>query len=363
MQCTNNLKQIGLGIHVHVDAHKVLPTNSTMQNRGAYYYQLAANPSYNYGRLNYIVAILPNMEQAALYEAAMVDLYTCAGNGTPAAEVATSPWFKQVPGLRCPSDGGNGGSGSATAAGVGRNNYMASSGDWPEGHVYAVRTNPGAYIDNPRGAFPMKKTSTDSGVSFTEAAPKSLGAIIDGTSNTVAVAEKCVGETGSSRNNLNIKRAVVNNSSAVAGPANTVTENPRDVGVPSLCFGSAVASGKFLIVEGYGDIGGIRWADGVAPYASFATILPPNAPSCTADPAEPLGRVLSSASSEHTGGVNCLRFDGSVNFVSDTVSTSGGGVDKNGVTGLDAFAVSSGASPYGVWGAFGSINGGESVSL
>ncbi|MCL2305553.1 MAG: DUF1559 domain-containing protein [Planctomycetaceae bacterium] len=383
MQCVNNLKQIGLGIHNHHDALGVLPTNSTMQKDGmfAYYSQDSNNggaANYYYGRLNYIVAILPYMEQTQLYEDVMIDQYTAAGNGgsVPAAVLtrltnteALSPWFKQIPGIRCPSDGAPFGPGSATFARVGRNNYMASSGDWPESHAYPVRkaANIASYIENPRGAFPMKNVSTDGGKTFTKTDPKSFGQVHDGTSNTVAVAEKCVGIVDSSKTDkLELKRAVVTNSDAVANaPVDTnMTEDPADVGVPSLCFGATVAHARYLVVPGYGDMGGIRWADGVAPYASFSTILPPNSPSCAKDGAEPLGRVLSSASSNHTGGVNALRFDGSVGFISDNISVNSGepapaGRPDAGKTGLDRLAVRTGPSPYGVWGALGSINGGE----
>ena len=57
--------------------------------------------------------------------------------------------------------------------------------------------------------------------------------------------------------------------------------------------------------------------------------------------------AMKSASSYHPGGVNCALFDGSVRFVNETVNTGT----------LSANPVDSGSSPYGVWGALGSING------
>jgi len=62
-----------------------------------------------------------------------------------------------------------------------------------------------------------------------------------------------------------------------------------------------------------------------------------------------------SPSSNHTGGVNALRMDGSVSLVSDTVDC-----------GRYAEAVpqkTNGASPFGVWGAMGSPAGGESRTI
>ena len=59
-----------------------------------------------------------------------------------------------------------------------------------------------------------------------------------------------------------------------------------------------------------------------------------------------------SANSYHPGGVNVLRADGSVSFISETIDTGN----------LAAASVTNGASPYGLWGALGSKNGGEVVS-
>ena len=60
-----------------------------------------------------------------------------------------------------------------------------------------------------------------------------------------------------------------------------------------------------------------------------------------------------SAQSNHSGGVNVGLADGSVRFVSDTVDCGN----------LNARYVRSGKSPYGVGGAMGSPQGGETVSL
>ena len=82
----------------------------------------------------------------------------------------------------------------------------------------------------------------------------------------------------------------------------------------------------------------------------FFTILPPNSPSCANGSAEDW--CIAAASSYHSGGVNAVMCDGSVRFISETVSTN--------ITGTSNIqGPKSGKSPYGVWGAMGSISGGE----
>jgi hypothetical protein len=58
------------------------------------------------------------------------------------------------------------------------------------------------------------------------------------------------------------------------------------------------------------------------------------------------------ATSNHSGGVVVGAADGSVRFISETIDIGTG----------DATNRDGGISNYGVWGAFGSRNGGESVT-
>jgi prepilin-type processing-associated H-X9-DG protein len=94
------------------------------------------------------------------------------------------------------------------------------------------------------------------------------------------------------------------------------------------------------------------WTNGRAADAWFTTTIGPNSISCVAEN-NSLSWGTFSPSSYHTGGVQVLRVDGSVTFVTDSVNTGD----------LNKPQASGGPSPYGVWGAMGSMNGGESVSL
>jgi prepilin-type processing-associated H-X9-DG protein len=91
-------------------------------------------------------------------------------------------------------------------------------------------------------------------------------------------------------------------------------------------------------------------------------VLAPNSPSCAGNATPKSGNVIASATSNHTGGVNVAVADGSVQFVSDTISSTT--TPPTGKTAADMeFDVTSGRSNFGLWGAMGSIDGGESVTF
>ncbi len=86
----------------------------------------------------------------------------------------------------------------------------------------------------------------------------------------------------------------------------------------------------------------------------FTTVLPPNSASCVND-----GNVnadsptaLISAASNHGAGVNAVMVDGSVRFINESINTGSLGLPE----------VTAGPSPYGVWGALGSKDGGEGAT-
>jgi len=97
--------------------------------------------------------------------------------------------------------------------------------------------------------------------------------------------------------------------------------------------------------------GANRWPDGSPIYSRFQTVLPPNSPNCVAVDGtdSPNTGVIGSLSSQHPGGAIAAMADGSVRFISEQIDCGN----------LSSPEVSSGPSPYGVWGALGTKDGGE----
>ncbi len=107
MQCSNNLKQLGLALHLYHDAHKTFPP-------GAFWY---GNSNQNRGSI--LIQLLPYIEQQNLYNTfdfkQVVDSQTL-----PNGQLLTGT---MIPTYRCPSDNN-----SNLLNGLAIHNYAASKG-------------------------------------------------------------------------------------------------------------------------------------------------------------------------------------------------------------------------------------------
>jgi len=344
MTCTNHLKQLGLAIHNYHDVFNAVPNFAF---RMAPFTEPLTNNRWR-NELSGLVALLPYIEQNARWDAAKSVTGTLRTVLPDNVHADYPIWTEPVPTYLCPSDGGarSGGSGATARA-----SYRFSVGDYPPHFGEANGTTDCAEYTSAEAGF---STSRDRGA-FGIGNYKSLGGIVDGTSNTMAMAERLTGSpSGAERTMYKVGLAIV---------PTAFDSGVRVIIDPQLCAGTkgsgnafnTAATGFTGTVDSSNTAGrySLSWVSGDPASCTFAAVLPPNSPSCAFDN-NARNAILVSASSNHTGGVNALLMDGSVQFYSDSVNSRDSSVP---ITATKP----SGRSPYGTWGALGTRNGGESI--
>jgi prepilin-type N-terminal cleavage/methylation domain-containing protein len=322
MACSNKMKQVSLAIHTYHDAYNSMPCGGSRYKRTR-------------ARYSALVSLLPYLEQQAAYDnilTANVDVWT-----------VNACWTIDLDTFLCPSDSAGYRTKTGTANNtdhLARSNYRLCTGDWVD---RSEQTN----FINPRGAFALSPHRY-----------RSMGSVSDGLSNTIFFIEANVAPGRGNSLGGNV-------ASNVSGIPTGATADPSAILDLTACLatkdGSNYKTGQAIV----NNRAGRRFADSGGFYLSVATILPPNSPSCNADASaddnstsvnyDAAAAKVISASSKHTGGVMAGRGDGSVFFVSETIHSQTSGS-------VFPLCVKSGISPFGTWGAMGSINGGESSS-
>ncbi len=333
MQCTNNLKQIGLAIQNFHDVNNRLPASW-----GDPHYKINGAYGDNAVGYSFRVTIMPHMELNAQYELIMSylkkyeqsgdvnDAFQVSGEGSGDGKLFQTPLDCYL----CPSETHKRGQSGPVAS----TSYHCCLGDvwcWNDWRRPTMR---GAFIEKDY------------------ALANDFSTIADGLSNTIFVSEGCVGMGGSSNPRTGIAYADQNVRYAHQCTAAWFSElmGMKSSGVLVDPWATEYTRGR-------------RWFHGYGQcYNAFFTILPPNSPSMGH---EYYGYF--SASSYHSGGVNGLMGDGSVHFISDTIDAGTPGsswytLSGNAIGTFDNGQSFDSKSPFGVWGAMGTIEGGETTN-
>ena len=273
LQCSNNLKQIGLALHNYHSTCNQFPLGTLGSSAEGW------SPEWPY----LLYYILPYMEQSAMYDAlAEVQRTTtdAANTARPWQSAAPSAWPASVRGVPvaaylCPSDGMGGqvkGSIGATitltpnAVQLYTTNYLGVFSGINDNDVWSES----ALASNRRAVFGINRGAT-------------ISNIRDGTSNTLAVVEYLTGTREDFRGFPYTHRAGCQFVYVAATPNTSVYDNLLDL--PSFCGNN----------------------NGNLPELNLPCV--PGA-----------GNVNTAAArSRHPGGVNAVLCDGSVQFYNDSV--------------------------------------------
>jgi prepilin-type N-terminal cleavage/methylation domain-containing protein/prepilin-type processing-associated H-X9-DG protein len=268
MKCQNNLKQTGIALHNHEGAMGNFPsarvTSSLVHSA--------------------ISRLLPYCEQENLQK--LVDYNITISTGTNVTAAST-----RVPFLVCPSDPANGQVPGDTKFGT---NYMVCNGT---GVIDMSGTPNAMHLNIGNGSFQLT--------------PRRVGEFTDGLSNTVALSETLIG-TGSApaagSPPPDPRHAVLRLTAITTTPYNgsTISADP-----PAQC-GSA-GSGTWVADRAN------QWLNGHMTFTIYNHYYTPNQNVWDCKNTSN-SMSLTAARSYHSGGVNALLMDGSVRFVTNSVS-------------------------------------------
>jgi prepilin-type N-terminal cleavage/methylation domain-containing protein len=322
-QCKNNMKQLGIAIANYEETYTCVVPASTYHH---------GTPS-NQRRQSGFIALLPFMDQEPLF------LQLAAGGTAASVNGSTNfqpfgfvPWdnnhvavVAEIPGIQCPSDPGKG-----SEQPRGGSNYCFSRGDgfWDSSTPWNGNGGRGL-----RGFF--VGGNGPSGL-------HRFADITDGLSNTIAMGERIKSRSGDGTNTV-----------LAGGTGRTLTQTDmRGANGPARVLALVDATGKYTGTTL--SRSGNRWADGAPLFTGMTTILGPNKPSCISSNGGDDVDVIADPTSVHTGGAHVVMGDGAVRFISDGIDTG----DPTQAPPTSVFE----PSPFGVWGAMGSIGGGDVVN-
>jgi prepilin-type N-terminal cleavage/methylation domain-containing protein/prepilin-type processing-associated H-X9-DG protein len=301
-QCTNNLKQLGLGVHNYISSQNCFPplmTNFNTQGGG---------PGGGQWPLGWAVALLPNFEQAPLYAAANYSF----GADQPQNNTLSATKLST---LICPSESVAQGPWQSTAWA----NYAANFGGpasisgWSGPIVAMTNSNTGSALLPSGGPGNLYNGNVGT---------VGIESVTDGTSNTCMFSEKLVG--------INTAMAITpssQNARRVIYQVSSITVTMDTGGVTqALQFYQACQS----IPGGQNSSGSNIWSGavwngshwGTLRFNAYGHLNVPNGLTCQDGNAQSPGDITDALTpgSNHPGGVNTGMCDGSVRYIKNTIN-------------------------------------------
>ena len=326
--CTNKLKQMQLAMLNYESTNKKFPAQGSSQE-----IRKISNDPATSRRWGFIPFLLPYTEQLPLHTAMITLIETDAKarpySGNAAHRGVTRTELTEI---LCPSDPN---SGITSVAQLGHTNYRICRGDKraesTESRSRGVGKTGYTRVDGKNGI----NISSISDLTLLRPRSVKMKDITDGTSNTISLGEARIGAgSGDSR-----QGGYGIDASAQGGNAK-----------PSVCQALIQADGKYKDSNTKpSQAPGVRWGDSEEGFTSFFTFAAPNYPRCGSGNEN---WACIPPSSYHPGGAVMAHVDGSVKFYNDNI-------DAGDPTAAGTNAGWTGQSERGVFGALGSISGGE----
>jgi prepilin-type N-terminal cleavage/methylation domain-containing protein/prepilin-type processing-associated H-X9-DG protein len=256
MQCSNNLKQIGLALHNYHDSNSKLPPGRDSNDFSAFSY------------------ILPHLEQDNVYR--LINFTVDWDDPLNAVPTAT-----RIKTFVCPSD-----SDASVPAIYAPSNYRVNQGS---SLSWGNNGSGGGIVPPPNGPFHLnsKYRLTD---------------ILDGTSNTAMASEHQVGSFNSGSVSPHNTQRLGSSVGLYPDTPDQAYQMCESVGWQNPTYNGMPNTGA-------------PWIQGYHSTTIYFHVGPPNSRSCM----YPGGRIGTAARSNHSQGVNVVRCDGSVRFVSNNI--------------------------------------------
>jgi prepilin-type N-terminal cleavage/methylation domain-containing protein/prepilin-type processing-associated H-X9-DG protein len=317
ISCVNNLKQIGLAMHNYHEANNAFPMGSSgavaavsplsfttavqgWSAQSALLPYLGEGPIYNAVNFNYgITSAITGPLAAAYYINATatsthITEFVCPSDAKALTSELTINASYSPP-LAYPFPWAN-------------NSYFASLGSTT--NILGTTTT-----KTVPSAPPWLANVPTSGV-FAFQQSKSIAAILDGTSNTIAFSEATQGTP-----QPEVGQQPGNGLNSVAIPTAALLLNASDN--PAAIRSAIQVCDAAYIAGNTGDAKGDEWVHGGTSFTLFNTVVTPNArlrtwTYCSFGASGVAS--FSTTASYHPGGVNTLMLDGSVKFIRDNVN-------------------------------------------